>query len=75
MAGWEDRDYPMLFRDYLPTQPIAPTAGECDALGMNLGRSRGAVLAQWNDGRSVVLGQKNAASEQLRDYLRRRGWL
>ena len=75
MADWEIGDYEVLFRDYPPTQPTAPTSGECNALGARLGRSRGAVKAQWDDARSLVLGQENAASEALGDYLRSRGWL
>jgi hypothetical protein len=75
MADWNDRDYDRLFESHPPTQPTAPTAAECAALGLKLGRSRGAVHAQWEDGRSAVLRKQSAASEHLRDYLRRRGWM
>ena len=73
--GWEIRDYELLFRDRRPTQPTAPTVEECEALGARLDRSRGAVKAQWDDARELVLGSKSAASEALRDYVRSRGWL
>jgi hypothetical protein len=75
MAGWENREYDVLFANHPPTEPTAPTADECDALGAQLDRSRGAILAQWDDARSLILGQKSAASEQLGDYVRARGWL
>jgi hypothetical protein len=75
MAGWEIRGYDVLFADHPPTQSVAPTGAECDALGLQLGRSRGAVKAQWDDARSAVLGSKSEASQPLRDYLRGRGWL
>jgi hypothetical protein len=75
MAGWEIRDLDILFAEHPPTQRNAPTAAECDAIGMRIGRSRGAVLEQWRDARSLVLGSKSAASEQLRDYVRNRGWI
>jgi len=75
MRSWEIREYELLFRDRPPTQPTAPTTEECDALGARLGRSRGAVKAQWDDARSVVLCHKSAASAALRDYVRSRGWV
>lgn len=75
MQRWTEREYDVLFAGHPPTQPSRPTAGECDVLGRELGRSPGAIAAQWNDGRSLVLGQVGAASRALRDYLVRRGWL
>ena len=74
MAGWQIRDYDVLFQDHPPTEAAAPNRGECDRLALALGRSRGAVFAQWEDARSVVLGNKSAASQPLREYLHRRGW-
>ena len=75
MDGWSDDDYELIFRAYPPTETEAPLAEECNRLGLALGRSAGAVLAQWNDGRSLVLGHANDASGPLRDYFLRRGWL
>lgn len=74
-ANWTDTDYDRLFRDHPPTEPIAPKGGEAAHLAIDLGRTTGAISAQWNDARSAVLGQKSAASQGLRAYLRRRGWL
>jgi len=75
MDGWSDDDYELLFGGYPPTERDAPLAEDCHRLGLALGRSSGAVLAQWNDGRSLVLGHTNDASAGLRDFLVRRGWL
>ncbi len=75
MHPWTDAEYEALFRDHPPTQPTAPTSAECAELGRTLGRSKGAIQAQWNDGRSLVLGNATAASRPLRDYMVRRGWL
>jgi hypothetical protein len=75
MAVWTEPMYEAIFREHPPTQPTAPTRAECEALGRALGLSHGAVAAQWNDARSVVLDQKSAASNRLRDYLVRRGYL
>jgi len=74
MVSWQIRDYDVLFGDHPPTEPTAPTAQQCDRLGLTLGRSRGAALSQWGDARSVVLGNRSAASQPLCDYLRNRGW-
>jgi hypothetical protein len=74
MPGWTIRDDAVLFADHPPIQSVAPTEAECDALGLRLGRTRGAVSAQWNDARSLVLGSKGAAS-QGSARLRSRPWL
>jgi hypothetical protein len=72
--SWTIREYVRLFRDYPPNQPNAPAGRELEDLAVDLGRSTGAVLAQWNDGRSAVLNQRAAASSQLIGYLRRERW-
>ena len=71
MRRWDERQYEALFRDN-PTEPRAPTADECAALGRSLGRTPKAIRSQW-DGRSLVLGHVNDAASGLRDYLVRRG--
>jgi hypothetical protein len=75
MSSWARSDYDRLFRDHPPTAPAAPTRAEAEAIGNELGRTLGAIKAQWDDARSLVLGSKSAASEPLRDYLRDRGWV
>jgi hypothetical protein len=73
MRRWDDSQYEVLFRDNPPTEPLAPTTDECAALGRSLGRTPKAIRSQWDDGRSLVLGQVNDAASGLRDYLMRRG--
>jgi hypothetical protein len=72
---WTETEYERLFREHSPTEPHAPSRDECAAIGASLRRTPGAIQGQWDDGRSVVLGQTTAASSGLRDYLVRRGWL
>jgi len=72
---WSEREYEALFRDNPPTEPRAPSTGECAALGHSLGRTSDAIRSQWGDDRSLVLGHANDAARELRDYLVRRGWL
>jgi hypothetical protein len=75
MERWSDDDYEAIFLGGPPTGAEAPSAPDCERLSLALGRSPAAILAQWDDGRSLVLGQRSAASAPLRDYLVRRGWL
>jgi hypothetical protein len=75
MGPWTRREYDRLFRDYPPTEAHAPTRVEAEGIGHELGRTTGAIVAQWDDARSLILGNKSAASLQLRDYLRDMGWL
>jgi hypothetical protein len=72
---WTEAEYEELFHERSPTEPHGPTGDECVAIGTSLRRTPGAIRAQWNDGRAVVLGQVSAASAGLRDHLVRRGWL
>jgi hypothetical protein len=72
--GWEEWEYEELFRDDPPTSPTAPDAATCERLARRLDRSTGAVRAQWQDARTMVLGTEGPGSEQLRSYLGRRGW-
>jgi hypothetical protein len=72
---WTEAEYEELFREHPPTEAACPTRDESVAMGAGLRRSPGAIKAQWNDGRSLVLGHVSAASVGLRDYLVRRGWL
>ncbi len=76
MAGpWTTGDYEVLFHDDPPTQPHRPAGEGLARLAATLGRSTGAVAAQWDDARTAVLGGKTMASAQLVGYMRRRGWL
>jgi hypothetical protein len=75
MASWNESHFDRLFAAHPPTLPTAPSRAQAAALGRQMGFSEGAVLAHWNDARSVILGQKNASSQGLRAYLVRRGWL
>jgi hypothetical protein len=75
MAGWTSSEYDGLFRDHPPTEPSAPHGPDLTSIGQEMARATGAVAAQWGDARSAVLGNKTAASEQLLDYLKRRGWI
>jgi hypothetical protein len=69
-------EYEILFRDHPPTSAAAPDLGACRAIARVVRRSPGAVLAQWQDGRSAVLGQpSSASSEFLVQFLRAQGWL
>lgn len=75
MRPWTHAEYQLLFEHWPPTDPSAPPRNEVDHLVQSLNRTSGAVLAQWNDARSSVLGNKSAASRQLVSYLRSRGWI
>jgi len=75
MGSWPRKEYDRPFRDHPPTSPHAPSRAEAKAIGDELGRSTGAIVAQWDDARSLILGNKTDASLPLRDYLRDRGWL
>lgn len=72
---WTEAGYEILYGDHPPTEPMPPNPRECDEIGRRLGCSQGAVAAQWDDGRALVLGQTNAASRRLADYVKRRGWV
>jgi hypothetical protein len=73
--AWTVRDYDRLFRDDQPTQPHAPSNEALDEMAAEFGCSPKAVRAHWDDARSAILHNRTEASAQLRDYLRRRGWL
>ena len=75
VQAWTEAEYEAIFRDHPPTQPTPPARSECESLAAQFGRSPEAISAHWDDGRSLVLGQKTAASARLADYLARRGWL
>ncbi len=72
---WTTREYEVLFRDHPPIEPAAPSGEEVTSLGEALDRTTGAIVAQWDDARSSVLGSQTAASINLVDFLRGRGWL
>ena len=75
MRRWSESEYELLFRNHPPTDRHAPTATECAGIGSSIGRTAGAIASQWDDGRSLVLGQRNAASAGLAAWLSLRGWL
>jgi hypothetical protein len=75
MAAWNEGEYDVLFRAHPPTNAAAPSPGQCAAIARSLRtHSSAAILSQWQDGRSIVLGHTGAASRRLRDYIARRGW-
>ncbi len=71
---WRDDEYDSLFAVHPPTRAKAPTLIESRSIARHLGRSTGSVRSQWDDARSVVCGNKSAASRALRDYLMRGGF-
>lgn len=71
---WSTRDYEILFANHPPTHPRAPTLIEARRIGDRLRRSTGAVRTQWDDARSLVLGNPTAASFELRSFVAER-WL
>jgi hypothetical protein len=70
---WRDDEYDVLFERHPPDRAKAPTHIESRVIARRLGRTTGAVQSQWDDARSVVCGNKSAASRSLRAYLGRRG--
>jgi hypothetical protein len=71
---WTTGDFDILFQANPPTIPTAPTANEARLIARRLVRSTGAVRSQWDDARSLVLGNQTAASRELRTYVQER-WL
>jgi hypothetical protein len=57
-----------------PMTTVPPDLAECRTIAHLVRRTPDAVLAQWSDARSVVLGHKHDASKSLVDYVVRRGW-
>ena len=75
MASWTTSEYDRLFGGHPPTKPHAPRRHELEEMARDIDNSAAAILAQWNDARSAVLGSKTAASQGLLGYLDLRGWL
>jgi hypothetical protein len=71
---WSTRDYDILFANHPPTHARAPTLIEARRIADRLRRSTGAVRTQWDDARSLVLGNPTAASLELRSFVAER-WL
>ena len=69
---WSAGEYDTLFANHPPTRPVAPTIAEARRIADRLRRSTGAVRSQWDDARSLVLGNPTAASVELRSYVERR---
>jgi hypothetical protein len=75
MRRWNEAEYDVLFRQHPPNQPHPPDLAACRVIARTIRRTPDAVIAQWHDARSVVLGSATAASEPLVDYLRAHRWL
>jgi hypothetical protein len=75
MRRWTESEYREVFRGHPPVHPHAPEWDTCVVLGIELDRSPGAILAQWEDARGVVLGDRSAASRGLAGYLIDVGWI
>lgn len=71
---WSTRDYEILFANHPPTDSGAPNLIEARRIADRLRRSTGAVRTQWDDARSLVLGNRTAASFELRSFVGER-WL
>jgi hypothetical protein len=69
---WSSAEYDVLFAEHPPTLPTAPTIIEARRIANRLRRSTGAVRTQWDDARSLVLGNPTAASRVLRSYVEAR---
>ena len=72
---WRDDEYDLLFTAHPPDRAKAPTEIESRVIARRLGRSTGSVRSQWDDARSAACGNKSAASQALRDYLARHGFV
>ena len=66
---WSTGDYEILFANHPPTHAQAPTIVEARRIADRLRRSTGAVRTQWDDARSLVLGNPTAASVELRSFV------
>ena len=75
MRRWNEAEYDVLFRDHPPINQRAPDLATCRAIARTIRRTPDAVIAQWDDARSAVLGSSTAASQGLLDYLRAKRWL
>lgn len=72
LERWSSAEYDVLFAAHPPTGPTAPTIVEARRIANRLRRSTGAVRSQWDDARSLVLGNRTAASRELRIYVEER---
>jgi hypothetical protein len=70
---WEELEYRELFERF-PLSGRAPSGAAATDLARRLGRTVGAIEAQWNDASSYCRGlDSTVASEQLKSYLDRNG--
>jgi len=69
---WSTRDYEILFANHPPTHSRAPTLIEARRIADRLRRSTAAVRTQWDDARSLMLGNPTAASVELRSFVAER---
>lgn len=69
---WSVQDYEILFAKHPPTLATAPTVTEARRIADRLRRSTGAVRSQWDDARSLVLGNATMASVELRSFVAER---
>ena len=69
---WSTNDYEVLFANHPPTHRQAPTVIEARRIADRLRRTTGAVRTQWDDARSLVLGNPTMASLELRSFVAER---
>ncbi len=70
---WDDLEYRELFRAF-PLTGRAPSGDAAAALARRLGRSTGAIVAQWDDGLAYCRKMESyATSEALASYLASEG--
>jgi hypothetical protein len=66
---WEDLEYRELFARF-PLDGTAPSGDGAASLGQRLGRSKSAIVAQWDDARTYCRGSTSSvASDGLKSYL------
>ncbi len=66
---WDDLEYRQLLTQF-PLDGGAPSGPDAEAIARRLGRSVGAIKAQWDDAHTYCLGRdSSAASDQLKTYL------
>ena len=71
---WEELEYRELFERF-PPSGVRPTAADAELIARRLGRTVGAIEAQWEDAHTYCSGSESSvASDQLKSWLDRGGW-
>lgn len=66
---WDDLEYQQLLAQF-PLDGGSPTGADAEAIANRLGRSVGAIKAQWDDAHSYCLGRDSSvASDQLKSFI------